>query len=240
MLELEAGGFVVPVLYLDNDTIVVNKPSGLAVMTKPGQVAGTLSGLLLASGVSLYAGTEAEVPGVVHRLDKDTSGVMVLARSARAWLSLHGQIAEHNANKEYMALVSGTFTEKRGRIDVPIGAMRSRGLLLRQADSSGRPSSTTFEVVRNFSARASLLRISIQTGRTHQIRVHCSYIGHPVLGDYTYGYRIEPGLDVKRQMLHSFALSFVSPGTGKDVRAIAPIPDDFKSLLGELAHNDGQ
>ena len=240
MLELEADGFVVPVLYLDDDTIVVNKPSGLPVMTAQGQVAGTLSGVLLASGMSLYDGTEAEVPGVVHRLDKDTSGVMVLARSARAWVSLRHQIGEHSANKEYVALVTGTFTEKRGRIDVPIGAIRSRGLLLRQAASSGRPSSTTFEVVRNFSACASLLRIRIQTGRTHQIRVHCSYIGHPVLGDYTYGYKIQPDLDVKRQMLHSFALSFVSPGTGREVHAIASLPEDFKSVLGELARNYGQ
>ncbi|HNW84538.1 MAG: RluA family pseudouridine synthase [Candidatus Cryosericum sp.] len=240
MRELEADGFVVPVLYLDDDTIVVNKPSGLAVMTKPGQVSGTLSGVVLAAGVTLYAGTEAEVPGVVHRLDKDTSGVMVLARSARAWLSLHGQIAEHSANKEYVALVSGTFTEKRGRIDVPIGAMRSHGLLLRQADSSGRPSTTTFEVIRSFAARASLLRVSIQTGRTHQIRVHCSYIGHPVLGDYTYGYRTQSGIDVKRQMLHSFSLAFVSPATGTQVRAFAALPADFKSVLGGLARNYGQ
>ncbi len=240
MQELEAEGFVVPVLYLDDDTIIVNKPSGLAVMTKPGQVAGTLSGVVLAAGVSLYAGTEAEVPGVVHRLDKDTSGVMVLARSARAWLSLHGQIGEHTANKEYVALVSGTFTEKRGWIDVPIGALRSHGLLLRQADSSGRPSRTSFEVIRSFSTRASLLRVTIQTGRTHQIRVHCSYIGHPVLGDYTYGYRAQSGIDVKRQMLHSFALAFVSPATGTQVCAVAALPEDFKSVLGVLARDYGQ
>lgn len=235
MHELKLGSVVVPVLYMDIDIIAVNKPAGLPVFTAPGKVAGTLTEVALASGVTLYSGERADLPGVVHRLDKDTSGVMVLARSEAGWNCFKRQLSIHDAQKQYLALVWGTFAERSGRIDVPIGAVHSRGLLLRQADSSGRPSTTDFEVVRRFGDQASLLRIQIETGRTHQIRVHCSYIGHPVLGDYTYGYRAQRNVVIERQMLHAFALSFVAPNSGAEVRVVAPLPQDFISVLGALA-----
>lgn len=235
MHELRLGSVVVPVLYIDEDIIAVNKPAGLPVFTAPGKTAGTLTEVALASGVSLYGGEGVELPGVVHRLDKDTSGVMVLARSQAGWSCFKRQLGNHDAQKQYLALVWGTFAEKSGRIDVPIGAVHSRGLLLRQADSSGRPSTTDFEVIQHFGNEASLLRIRIETGRTHQIRVHCSYIGHPVLGDYTYGYRAQRNVVIERQMLHAFALSFVAPSSGVQVRVVAPLPQDFISVLGVLA-----
>lgn len=235
MHELRLGPVVVPVLYVDDDIIAVNKPAGLPVFTAPGRVAGTLTEVALRSGVSLYEGEGVELPGVVHRLDKDTSGVMVLARSPAGWSCFKRELANHVAQKQYLALVRGTFTERSGRIDVPIGAVHSRGLLLRQADSSGRPSTTDFEVIQRFGSQASLLRIQIETGRTHQIRVHCSYIGHPVLGDYTYGYRTQRNVGIERQMLHAFALSFVAPRSGVQVRVVAALPQDFISVLGVLA-----
>jgi len=236
MHELRLGSVVVPVLYIDEDIIAVNKPAGLPVFTAPGKTAGTLTEVALASGVSLYGGEGVELPGVVHRLDKDTSGVMVLARSQAGWSCFKRQLGNHDAQKQYLALVWGTFAEKSGRIDVPIGAVHSRGLLLRQADSSGRPSTTDFfEVIQHFGNEASLLRIRIETGRTHQIRVHCSYIGHPILGDYTYGYRAQRNVVIERQMLHAFALSFVAPRSGVQVRVMASLPQDFISVLGVLA-----
>jgi 23S rRNA pseudouridine1911/1915/1917 synthase len=233
--SLRFGDVVVPVLYCDDDLLAVDKPAGVPVFTSRGRVSGTLSEVVLKNGISLYEGDETELPGVVHRLDKDTSGVMVLARSQAGWNDFHRQIGAHETRKEYLALVSGAFAETRGRIDVPIGSTHSQGLLLRAADSAGRPSATDFEVVRCFGSRASLLRVQIETGRTHQIRVHFSYIGHPVLGDYTYGYRGQRGLVIERQMLHAFALSFHIPGSGKQVRVLAPLPPDFISVLGVLA-----
>lgn len=235
MNELTLGNVLVPVLYLDNDIIAVNKPAGLPVFTVHDRLAGTLSEVVLANGISLYEGEEAELAGVVHRLDKDTSGAMVLARSEAGWNCFRRQIAARKTQKDYIALVWGVFAERRGRIDVPIGAIHSRGLLLRQADSAGRPSETEFEVIRRFGSRASLLRIQIETGRTHQIRVHFSYIGHPVLGDYTYGYRAQRDIVIERQMLHAFSLSFVVPSSGEQVRVLAPLPLDFVSVLGVLA-----
>ena len=235
MRELRLGSVKVPVLYMDDDIIAVNKPAGLPVFTAPGKANGTLTEVAMASGVSLYEGEGVELPGVVHRLDKDTSGVMVLARSQAGWSCFKRELASHEAQKQYLALVRGTFAEKSGRIDVPIGAVHSRGLLLRQADSSGRPSTTDFEVIQHYGDQASLLRIRIETGRTHQIRVHLSYIGHPVLGDYTYGYRAQHNVVIERQMLHAFALSFVAPSSGVQVRLVAPLPEDFMSVLGVLA-----
>jgi 23S rRNA pseudouridine1911/1915/1917 synthase len=235
MDDLRLGGVVVPVLYMDDDILAVNKPAGLPVFMAPGRLPGTLSEVVMANGISLYEGGDTELPGVVHRLDKDTSGAMVLARSGAGWNGFRRQIAARQTQKQYLALVWGVFAESRGRIDVPIGAIHSRGLLLRQADSAGRPSATDFEVIRRFDTRASLLRIQIETGRTHQIRVHLSYIGHPVLGDYTYGYRAQRDVVIERQMLHAFALSFVAPSSGEQVRVVAPLPLDFVSVLGVLA-----
>lgn len=235
MDSLKLGEIAVPVLYIDDDLLAVNKPAGLPVFTARDRLPGTLSEVALANGISLYYGKGTELPGVVHRLDKETSGVMVLARSEAGWNGFRQQIAARQTQKEYLALVGGVFAERRGRIDVPIGSIHSQGLLLRAADSAGRPSATDFEVIRRFGSRASLLRIQIETGRTHQIRVHLSYIGHPVLGDYTYGYRAQRDIVIERQMLHAFALSFLAPGSQKRVRVVAPLPLDFVSVLGVLA-----
>lgn len=238
MNNLQSGSVVVPVLYCDDDVIAVNKPAGVTVFSAPGYLPGTLSQIVLDAGISLFDGPELELPGVVHRLDKDTSGTMVLARSEAGWLCIKKQVQAHEMQKTYIALVQGGFLEQHGRISVPIGAVRSHGLLLRQADSAGRPSMTEFDVIRCFRQIASLLRLRIETGRTHQIRVHCSYIGHPVLGDYTYGYRAQRNIVVKRQMLHACSLSFVVPGTGARIRVNAPLPNDMVSVLGVLAQQN--
>lgn len=234
MAEVRLGQFTVPILYLDDDIIAVNKPPGLPVFTAPGKIEGTLSEVVLAGGLALYEGGDVELAGVVHRLDKDTSGVMVLARTRAGWSSFKRELNEHEAQKQYLAIVRGVFSEKSGQIDVPIGAVHSRGLLLRQADSSGRHSRTDFEVIQHYGEQASLLRIRIETGRTHQIRVHCSYIGHPLMGDYMYGYREQPGIVATRQMLHAFALSLTIPCSRSQVRITAPLPEDFLAVLRAL------
>ncbi|MCE5193031.1 MAG: RluA family pseudouridine synthase [Candidatus Cryosericum sp.] len=234
MAEVSLGRVTVPILYLDNDIVAVNKPAGLPVLTVSGKMEGTLSEVVLAGGVTLYEGHGVELAGVVHRLDKDTSGVMLLARTEAGWNSFKRQLNEHEARKEYLAIVRGVFGEKSGQIDIPIGAVHARGLLLRQADSSGRDSRTSFGVIQHYGELASLVRIRIETGRTHQIRVHFSYIGHPLLGDYMYGYREQRGVVVTRQMLHAFALSFMVPSSGLQVRIMAPLPEDFRAVLRAL------
>ncbi len=235
MIDLRSGNSVLPILYLDNDLLIVNKPAGLPVFTAPGRLAGTVSQIVLDAGINLFDGPELELPGVVHRLDKDTSGTLALARSEEGWISLKKQIQSHRMQKGYVALVCGRFKEQHGTISVPIGAVRSHGLLLRRADSAGRPSVTEFDVVCSFRQPISLLRLSIQTGRTHQIRVHCSYIGHPIVGDYTYGYTEQQGISVPRQMLHAFLLSFAIPSSGTCVQIRAPLPSDMISVLEALA-----
>ncbi len=235
MRELRLGTIVVPILYEDADLLLVDKPAGLPAFVAKRRLEGTLSEVVLANGIGLYDGVDAELPGVVHRLDQGTSGVMALARSRTGWIEFRRQLVTQQAKKEYAALAVGTFQEKKGRIDVPIGAKHAHGLLLRRADSSGRPSETEFEVIRSFGEQASLLRLRISTGRTHQIRVHLSYIGHPVLGDYTYGYQASQNIVVNRQMLHACALTFVVPRSRELVRVCAPLPQDMVSVLGSLA-----
>ncbi|MDO9100200.1 MAG: RluA family pseudouridine synthase [Caldisericota bacterium] len=223
------------ILLLDNDVLVVDKPAGLCVFTQPGSLSGTLSEQLLDAGYSLYDGPGVELPGVVHRLDRDTSGVIAFARTRLGFEILKAHFVDGRANKRYVALVSGLVDVRHGKIEVPIGAKRTQGLLLRHADSSGRPSVTEFDVIRRFARNVTLLRLRLETGRTHQIRVHCSYIGHPVLGDYTYGYRDRPGIVVPRQMLHASSLEVVLPASGRKVLVVASLPADMKSVLGALS-----
>lgn len=231
----ESNRFCLNILLADDDVLVVDKPAGLCVFTQPGSLTGTVSEQLLNAGYSLYDGPGVELPGVIHRLDRDTSGVMVFVRTRLGFEGLRAHLADGRANKRYIALVRGLVAVRHGKIEVPIGAKKTQGLLLRHADSSGRLSITEFDVIRRFVAGATLLRLRLQTGRTHQIRVHCSYIRHPVLGDYTYGYRNLPGIDVPRQMLHSCSLEVLLPASGRVVRVVAPLPVDMRSVLRALA-----
>jgi 23S rRNA pseudouridine1911/1915/1917 synthase len=212
--------------YEDDDLLVVDKPAGLVVHPAPGHASGTLVHGLLAHAVA--GGDEPERPGIVHRLDRDTSGLLVVARSPEAHRRLQALVRRHEIEREYLALVRGRPRSRRGRIEAPIG--RSRADPTRHSLDTARPRDavTEFEVVELLSDHA-LLRVRLETGRTHQIRVHLAAIDLPVSGDPVYG--VPGDLGLERQFLHAARLAFPHPLTGQRVEAISPLPEDLERAL---------
>ncbi|HXY42779.1 MAG TPA: RluA family pseudouridine synthase [Acidimicrobiales bacterium] len=224
------------VVYADDDVIVVNKPVGL--VTHPG--AGVHSSTLVAGLLERYPELarlpavgcgSSDRPGIVHRLDKETSGLLVVARSPRAWRALTDQLAARTAKRTYLALVLGTIGSARGVIDAPIGRSRRDPTKMSVA-AAGRQARTSYEVLRRFSQpmEATELELRLETGRTHQIRVHLSAIGHPVLGDIRYG-GARRSSGVTRLMLHAVALAFAAPGSGELLEFEAPPPEEFLAAV---------
>jgi 23S rRNA pseudouridine1911/1915/1917 synthase len=211
----------------DEHLLVVDKPAGVVVHPAPGHARGTLVHGLLERGA---AGGEPDRPGIVHRLDRDTSGLLVVARSAEAHKRLQRLVRKRELEREYLALVRGQPRSRRGRIEAPIG--RDRATPFRQSldTESPREAVTNFEVEELF-ARHALLRVHLETGRTHQIRVHLAAIDLPVVGDAVYGVP-EPALD--RQFLHAARLAFPHPFTGTRVDVSAPLPTELKRFLSAL------
>lgn len=225
----------VDIIYEDDDIAVINKPQGLTVHPAPGNYNDTLVNALLARLSSLSAINGALRPGIVHRLDKNTSGVMVVAKNDKAHLSLSRQIADRTVTKIYMAIVDGHLKESEGRIDAPIGrSPRDRKLMAVVPD--GRHAVTDYTVIERLD-RHDLVKFHILTGRTHQIRVHAKYIGHPVTGDEQYGRGQVYG--TTGQLLHSWSLTFVHPTTGNEMTFTAPLPAIFEKVLGVLRSKDG-
>ena len=219
------------VIYRDEDIVVIDKPVGVAVHASPGWTGPTVTGALAARGVRLSASGPAERQGVVHRLDVGTSGVLVLAVGDRAYTALKRAFKERTVDKRYAALVQGHPDPSSGTIDAPIG--RHPGADYRFAvTSDGRPSVTHYETVEAFPA-VSLLDVHLETGRTHQIRVHLAALRHPCAGDLTYG--ADPALahrlGLTRQWLHARQLGFRHPGTGMDVSFTSPFPADLEHAL---------
>jgi 23S rRNA pseudouridine1911/1915/1917 synthase len=213
------------VLYEDGDVIVVDKPAGMAVHPGPGHTGATLVNALLAHCPDL-AGIEGSLrPGIVHRLDKDTSGLLVVAKNDRAQLALTAQMAERTARKQYLALVQGR-PPPTGTIDAPIG--RHPGQRKRMAIvAEGRPSRTHFRALGPV-GDDTLILARLETGRTHQIRVHFAGIGHPIVGDAVYGRRSDV---VGRQFLHAWRLGFRHPRTDEWLQFEAPLPEDLRAAL---------
>ncbi|MDO5435725.1 MAG: RluA family pseudouridine synthase [Clostridia bacterium] len=211
------------ILYEDDDLAVVVKPCGMVVHPAPGHEDGTLVNALLGS-LSSLGGIGGELrPGIVHRLDKDTSGLLLVAKNDEAQLSLSRMLADRRIEKHYRALVEGIPKEASGRIELPIG--RSRKDRKKMAvDPEGRDAVTEWTVIASGRGCA-LLDVHILTGRTHQIRVHMKSIGHPVCGDPIYG--IDKGARVPRLMLHAYSLTFSHPRTGEPLSFTAALPDDL-------------
>ena len=211
------------ILYQDDDLAVVIKPCGMVVHPAAGNEDGTLVNALLHHLDHLGSIGGELRPGIVHRLDKDTSGLLLVAKNDAAQLSLSRQLQERQMEKHYRALVDGTFKETSGRIDAPIA--RSKKDRKKMAiDPEGRPSVTDWTVLSTGRA-VTLLDVHILTGRTHQIRVHMKSIGHPVCGDPIYG--SDRGAKVSRLMLHAYSLSFTHPSTGERMTFTAPLPEAF-------------
>jgi 23S rRNA pseudouridine1911/1915/1917 synthase len=231
----------VVVVYEDDEVIVVDKPAGLVVHPGAGHPTGTLVHGLLARYPELAdlpdaVGAEVDRPGIVHRLDRGTSGLMVVARTPAAYGSLVGQLSARGVSRTYRALVLGTVEGDSGLVDAPIG--RSVSSPTRMAISrKGKEARTRYEVEGRYTAPAptTLVRASLETGRTHQIRVHLAAIGHPVVGDDPYSQgRSLPGATVTRPFLHAYALAFDHPGTGERVSWTSELPEDLEAQLAAL------
>lgn len=242
----------VPLLHADADLIVVDKPAGLVVHPGHGHAGGTLVNGLLAAFpdlADLAVGAQRERPGIVHRLDRGTSGVMMVARTTQAVDALIAQLAARRAERTYLALVEGTVEADRGAVEAPIGRDRSDPTRM-AVDPAGRAARTHFEVIGRVEGPPpfTLLRCRLDTGRTHQIRVHLASIGHPVVGDERYGghRRPVPGPPAGdagstavpgvggRPALHAWILTLDHPRTGERLRFVAPVPADLTSLLAGL------
>ncbi len=241
----------IDILYQDSDIIVINKPAGIVVHPAPGHYSGTIVNALLFHCRDL-AGIGGEIrPGIVHRLDKDTSGVLVAAKNDSAHTFLSYQFRERKIKKKYMALVHGNMEQDSGLIEFPIGRHTSDRKKMSVVTRKPRIAETHWKVLDRFNG-VSLISIDLKTGRTHQIRVHCSAIKHPVVGDKVYGHgRINASnknnkeinelfKSVKRQMLHAWRIRFRHPSTNKIMEFESPIPDDMAELIYSLKEIDRQ
>ncbi|MCO5229190.1 MAG: RluA family pseudouridine synthase [Thermomicrobiales bacterium] len=233
--ELLAEDIPLDVVYEDADILMINKPAGLVVHPAAGHSHGTLVNAVLyhAPEISIQGSTR---PGIIHRLDKDTSGIMVIAKSDRAQTTLVEQWQARQVEKKYLALVTGVVEEDSATIDAPIGRSSANRQQM-TTTRSGRDAVTHFIVVERFSD-CTLLDVTIETGRTHQIRVHLAFIGHPVVADGLYGNkvsaRVAERLDLHRQFLHAQSLSFAMPGSGEKRTFAAPLPADLQHVLDQL------
>jgi len=216
------------IAYDDEHLLVVDKPAGIVVHPSAGHDRGTLVHGLL--GHAVAGGEDAERPGIVHRLDRDTSGLLVIARSDEAHRRLQRQLRKRELVREYLALVRGRPRSRRGRIEAPLGRDRRDPIRVSIDTNAAREAATNFEVVEAF-PRHALLKVTLDTGRTHQIRVHLAAIDLPVSGDRTYG--IEGDLGLERQFLHAARLAFPHPFTGEGVEAESPLPGDLQAALEE-------
>jgi len=224
----------VPVAYEDEWLLVVDKPAGMAVHPSRGHASGTLVQALSGHGL---AGGEDFRPGVVHRLDKDTSGLLVVAKSTEAHRRLVAMMRRRAIDRRYLALVQGGFTADSGTIEAPVGRDPVRRTSMTVGGLAAREATTHFTVVERL-GDLTLVEARLETGRTHQIRVHFSAIGHPVAGDPLYARRNPLGLD--RQFLHSHRLAFLHPFSGEDLRFDAPLPADLEAVLVRLRAGGGR
>ena len=221
------------IVYEDEDLLVINKPKGLVVHPAAGHQDDTLvNGLLYAMGDSL-SGINGELrPGIVHRIDKDTSGLLAVAKNDYAHAMLASQLKDHTMARTYEAIVCGTFREDSGTVDAPIGRHPTDRKKMCVTQRNSKPAVTHWEVVKRYRGYTHI-RCRLETGRTHQIRVHMAYIGHPILGDTVYGHK-KPELGQDSQCLHAGALCFQHPRDGHPVMVFAELPPYFREVLEKL------
>lgn len=225
------------VIYEDDSVLLINKPAGMVVHPAPGHYEGTLVNALLARDPKIFRSTAGEErPGIVHRLDKDTSGLLVVAKTEQAHQALARQFKAHTIHRIYLAVVLGVLRPAKGRIELAIGRDRWERKKISMRTTRPKEAVTEYRVIERFQA-ASLLEIKPLTGRTHQIRVHLASIKHPMLGDAVYGSRKATRLGnllISRQMLHARILGFIHPATRQLMEFSAPLPADMETVLETL------
>lgn len=219
------------IVYEDGDLLVVNKPKGMVVHPAHGNYSGTLvNALLHHCGESLSGINGVIRPGIVHRIDKDTSGLLIVAKNDRAHLHLAEQIKAHSFTREYEAVACGSFREAEGTVDAPIGRHKTDRKKMCVTTENSRNAVTHYSVIKQYGGYAHV-RLRLETGRTHQIRVHLAYIGHPVLGDGVYG---KPYKGIDGQCLHARKIGFIHPTTDEYMEFVSELPDYFVSVLNKL------
>lgn len=230
--KLKAQEIPLDIIYEDSDIIVVNKPKGMVVHPANGNPDGTLVNAILSICKNSLSGIGGELrPGIVHRLDKDTSGLIIVAKNDKAHINMSEQIKERNVKKTYIALVRGNVPEEEATINMPIGrSTKDRKKMA--VTKNGKQAITHFKVLKRYS-KYTLLGIKIETGRTHQIRVHMAEIGYPVVGDAVYS-NGKNEFGIEGQMLHAYKLEFMHPITNKHMELTAPLPQYFEEILKKL------
>lgn len=219
------------IVYEDDDLLVVNKPKGMVVHPAHGNYTGTLVNALLHHCGDSLSGINGVIrPGIVHRIDKNTSGLLIVAKNDASHLKLAEQIKEHSFTREYEAVACGYFKETEGTVDAPIGRHKTDRKKMCVTTENSRNAVTHYSVIKQYGGYAHV-RLRLETGRTHQIRVHLSYIGHPVLGDDVYG---KPYKGIEGQCLHARKIGFIHPTTGEYMEFVSDLPDYFVSILAKL------
>ena len=231
-IEIKAQDIPLEILYEDNDIIVVNKPKGMVVHPANGNPDGTLVNAIMSICKDSLSGIGGEIrPGIVHRLDKNTSGAIIIAKNDKAHINLSEQLKNHEIKKTYIALVRGVVKENNATINMPIGRSKKDRKKM-DVDKNGKEAITHFKVLKRYKD-CTLLEINIETGRTHQIRVHLSHIGYPIIGDEVYS-NGKNKWNIEGQCLHAKSLDFKHPITGKNMHIEAPIPEYFENIIKEL------
>ena len=231
-ISIEAEDIPIDVIYEDKDIIVVNKPKGMVVHPANGNYNGTLVNAIMGMCKETLSGIGGEIrPGIVHRLDKDTSGLLIIAKNDKAHVKMSDQIKNHEVKKTYIALVRGVIKENEATIDMPIGRSTSDRKKM-AVNKEGKNAITHIKVIKRYD-KYTLLQVNIETGRTHQIRVHLSYIGYPIIGDTTYS-NGKNKFGVVGQCLHAKSLEFKHPITGKEMKLEAPLPEYFQDIINKL------
>jgi 23S rRNA pseudouridine1911/1915/1917 synthase len=230
-LKIEKENIELDVLYEDSDVIVVNKPQGMVVHPAPGNFTGTLVNALLYHCKDLSGINGVNRPGIVHRIDKDTSGILVVAKNDKAHQKLAEQLKEHTMTREYIALVEGIINTDAGTVDAPL-ARHPVDRIKISVIKNGRNAVTHFQVLERFKTNT-LVKCILETGRTHQIRVHMSHLGHPLVGDPVYGYKKQK-FNLEGQLLHAKKLGFIHPSSGKYMEFESEVPDYFTKVINVL------
>ena len=232
-IELRAQNIPLEILYEDNDIIVVNKPKGMVVHPANGNPDGTLVNAVMSIRKDSLSGIGGEIrPGIVHRLDKNTSGAIIIAKNDKAHINLSEQLKNHEIKKTYIALVRGIVKENNATINMPI-ARSKKDRKKMDVDKNGKEAITHFTVLNRFTD-CTLLEVNIETGRTHQIRVHLSHIGYPIIGDDVYS-NGKNKWNIEGQCLHAKSLDFRHPITGKHIHIEAELPEYFRNLIKEIS-----
>ncbi|GAO52870.1 RNA pseudouridine synthase [Aneurinibacillus tyrosinisolvens] len=230
-LDVEPENIPIDIVYEDRDVVVVNKPRGLVVHPAPGHYSGTLVNALLYHCKDLSGINGVLRPGIVHRIDKDTSGLIMAAKNDKAHESLAAQLKEHSVTRRYVALVHGVISHEKGTIDAPIGRDPKNRQQMAVVFDNSKPAVSHFAVLERFKD-FTLVELKLETGRTHQIRVHMKYIDHPLVGDPKYGPKSD--FPIEGQALHARDLGFVHPATGECLEFHAPLPEDMERIIARL------